>query len=142
MKLNFDKKSLEISSRKVITGIISIEVYNDVFFPEEFWNDSIVIVLSSWLQNASSFLEKASTVTFAFFDGPFSFTISRKEGLDIIDLFRNAKSIQTYNADFKKFAHELIKTSKNVLQEINVRGWESDDIDKLKSSLKSCLILI
>ncbi len=142
MKLNFDKKSLEISSRKVISGIISIEVYDGNFFPEESWNDSIVIVLSSWLQNASSFLEKASTVTFAFFDGPFSFTISRKEGLDIIELFRNAKSLQTYNTDFKEFAYELIKASKSVLKEINTRGWESDDIDQLESSLKSCLILM
>ena len=73
MEINFDGESLEISRRKVITGIISIKEGN-AFFPEQNWNDAIVSVLNSWIQNMIRILgSEYNEAQLTFFDGPIFF---------------------------------------------------------------------
>lgn len=140
MKINFDGKSLEISRRKVITGIISIEVGN-AFFPERNWNDAIVSVLNSWIQNMIQILSSGyNEAQFIFFDGPFYFVIRKKTDQSVVELFRDSRSIETYNLDIRKFGYNLLKTSQEVIKEIDRRGWESEDGKQLRILVERLLL--
>lgn len=140
MKLNFDNRSLEISSRKVITGVISIVVGNDRFFPEQYWNDIVITILNSWIQNVIHILKDGQKeAEFVFFDGPFSFLVKKKEGMYMVELLQNSKSIGNYSIDFNEFGYHLVKSSREILEEINKRQWESDDVKQFSLSVRSAL---
>lgn len=140
MEVNFNKKSLEISKRKVITGIISIEVGN-TFFPEQNWNDAIVSVLNSWIQNMVQILTSGyNEAQLTFFDGPFFFVIRKKPDQSVVELFRDSRSIETFNLDIREFGYSLLKTSHEVIKEIDSRGWESEDVTQLKILIERLLL--
>ncbi|MGF6924642.1 hypothetical protein QFZ48_000142 [Chitinophaga sp. W2I13] len=140
MEINFDRKSLEISKRKVITGIISIEVGND-FFPEQNWNDAIVTVLNSWIENMIQILGSGNNeAKLTFFDGPFFFVIRKKLDQSVVELFRNSRSNGTDYIDIRKFGYSLLKTSQEVVKEIDRRGWESEDVTQLTILIQRLLL--
>lgn len=137
MRLNFDAKTLETSCSNNITGVISIVLANNRFFPEQYWNDSVVIILNSWIQDMVSILSgKSNEAKFFFFDGPFYFTITGKGLVYTIELFQNSKHTGIYNIDANKFGYHLTKSSKDILTEINKKGWESNEIRQFTISIK------
>jgi len=136
MRLNFNNETLNISSRKVITGVISIEVCRERFFPEQNWNDSMIVILNSWLQNIIDMINgEQNEAQFVFFDGPFSFVIKQENVGCQIEFFQNSISIQSLKIDFDEFAYHLLKSCREILQEINIRMWESDETRDLEDLL-------
>lgn len=132
MKLNFDKNSLRISSRKVITCVISIEPINGINFPEERWNDNIVNILSSWLENMLTISKHESNeVQFVFFDGPFSFKLFRENTEFGVTLFQHSREMGTFRINFSVFSDNLFRLSQEILEEAKLRGWVSDDLKQL-----------
>lgn len=137
MKIILDKTSLHISSRKVITGIISLKIGDDNFIPEKCWNDFIVVVLAAWAVNLIYIFDgKNDEVQFPFFDGPFYFVISKNEMLNQVEFFHWDKTIGSYSIDIYEFGHNVVHACRELLLEINMRKWDSDDVKQLELSLK------
>ncbi|MGJ1323035.1 hypothetical protein ACR780_10110 [Sphingobacterium faecium] len=140
MNLNFDKESLDISSKKVITGVIALKIKNDFYFPEKNWNDSIVVLLNSWIQNLEQILSnQTSEVLCNFFDGPFSFMIIKKDDRHEIKFFLNKKIIGTHNINFDEFGKNMAAICQEVIKETKFRNWNNDDVNKLEYSLEKIL---
>ncbi|MET3876982.1 hypothetical protein [Chitinophaga sp. OAE865] len=140
MEVNFDIKSLEVSKRKVITGIISVEVGNS-FFPEQNWNDAIVAVLNSWIQSMIQILGPGyNEAQLTFFDGPFFFVIRKKRDHSVVELFRNSKSFKAYDLDIREFGYSLLKTSREIIKEIDSRDWEAEDVVQLRILIERLLL--
>ena len=136
MKINFDKNSLAISRSKVVTGVISIVPADDKFFPEKDWNDAIVVILHSWIENMLQIRGGYNEAEFVFFDGPFLFRITKQTSGFTITLFGDSKETGVFDIDFSAFADNLVSLSRKMLEEAKARRWESDDLARLESALK------
>lgn len=81
LKINIEQ--LKKPSRQV-TGIINIQI-GDLFFPEKFWNDSILNLFEAW-DSSYNELQYSDEINceFTFFDGPYAFTLKGKgESLEV-----------------------------------------------------------
>lgn len=140
MKINVDKTTLRLSRNNVITGIISIVVDTDKFFPEQYWNDSIIIVLDNWLRNMNGLLRGTyNEGVFVFFDGPFSFKIKKSEDIFSIIFFHQRKVLEIYKINIYQFGYQLAEASRNILFQTNKKGWKSHELTNLQSSLEILL---
>lgn len=129
-----------MSHKKVVTGIISITPGDNNFFPEEHWNDSIILVLNSWIENIISILREGyNEVQFVFFDGPFSFIVNKEGIQSTIKFFQGSRQIEKHNMDFYEFGNNVIKLGQEALREVKERGWEANDMKGLELSLKKIL---
>ncbi|WP_286863397.1 MULTISPECIES: hypothetical protein [Sphingobacterium] len=133
MKINFVRESLEFSRRGVLTGIISLELGPDKYFPEKQWNDNIVLILESW-KNELDVMKINSNYKgrFVFFDGPFYFTLSKASNLYRVDFFENRKSTSSCFVDINVFFKEVLCIGNELLLLAKERQWESIELDKLR----------
>ncbi|WP_298938865.1 hypothetical protein [uncultured Dysgonomonas sp.] len=137
MEINIDNSSLDISSRKTITGIISIKIEEGKFFPEKKWNDSIVVVLISWIKNVISILNKEREESrFVFFEGPFSFLIKKIEANYVIEFFQGSKVISIHDIDFNRLVQNLVEVSKDVSNQLKQNKWDTELTRQLEFCFK------
>ncbi|TQR39153.1 hypothetical protein [Brevibacillus brevis] len=133
-----DESTLEVSSRKTITGEVYFQ-FGDSVFPDSNWNDFVVVILT-WWNKSIKILETSSVGTsqdFNFMDGPFyvrgvkensaeislHFTRRNKEGLEVI------ASVGTEIDSLKK---SIVNASRKVMKEINTNNWLTDEVEELK----------
>lgn len=137
-----DETTLEISNRKSITGEIYLQ-FGDSFFPELKWNDFVVAILAWW--NKSIRLLEASSVgasqDFYFMDGPFYVRGVKKDSAEIsLNFIRRNKSsveiIASMDTELDSLKKSIVKASKRVLKELQVRNLVTDDIVELKKAIK------
>jgi len=141
MKIYVDKQSFEISSRNVITGIVSLKIDKDIFFPERDWNDSVIIILIFWIEDIIEIrVKKLRTMKFYFFDGPFAFEFIEKQKLSYLQLFDNGKTVSRRHVNFNNFVNgfqrNLLKCCEEVIEEMDKRGWVTPETVKLKLLFK------
>ncbi|TWR29846.1 hypothetical protein FPZ43_08300 [Mucilaginibacter pallidiroseus] len=140
MKLYIDSESFEISSSDVITGTICLKL-NDDFFPEKNWNDSIALILLSWIKSFKELSKNQnSKATFYFFDGPLRFEMIETGKLGYLKLYHKDKCILrndiSSNNLVTNFRLELLKCCELAIDEFNKRGWITPETIHLNSLIK------
>jgi hypothetical protein len=145
ISLSINLESLEMNSSGNITGEVyfisqDIEYLNDPFlFPEENWNDFVVIILGWWIKNLIRVIQEkpGSTVDFDFMDGPF-LVKSKKVTEDTLELkfLENTSSdciiINICNCSLNQIAKSILKSAKRILKVSKEKNWDIDDVNELE----------
>lgn len=105
-KLRISKRFFLSSS--TVFGDIFFE-FDNVFFPEEHWNDFIFYLLDMWLQSIVK-LPDQTEVTLDFMDGPYEALVSlEKNGSCQIDFIKqNSETLGTISIPLIKLVDEVI----------------------------------
>ena len=140
--IRVNEQSLKLSRRK-ITGEICF-VIEDQFFPEENWNDFVVVILTWWLQCLKKLMLSAdgSLCDFSFMDGPLLVRVKKIDN-DIINLEfmrekLNGDEIQlTARCSVNQLRKSLIGAAKKTIKIIEAKMWDSEETKKLRKFLNS-----
>ncbi|WML26147.1 hypothetical protein [Neobacillus sp. OS1-33] len=134
--VNFN--SLCISSRKSITGEIYFLI-GDRYFPEEGWNDFVIIILSWWHKALINIKNSQTNTTheFDFMDGPLVVKATKISENNLkLDFIKENSDTQeiffTSISNFFQLEKSLMDVTKRLLKEINLKGWHSDEIEELE----------
>jgi hypothetical protein len=129
--------SLSISKSKKITGEIYWSLDNK-YFPEEGWNDFVVIILSWWHKTLFNIKETRINTShqFNFMDGPLLVKATKitDDSLKLACIKENKDSNNiffTSTCSISQLETSLSNATKKLLKEIDSKGWHSDDIDDL-----------
>lgn len=136
IKISFD--TLSINSRKTITGEIYFSI-DDFFFPEQGWNDFVVVILSWWHNSLIKLIQGMNDCVyeFDFMEGPLFVKGTKisneviklefiKEKLDSKVVYYSCKS------SIIQFKKTLLNATKQLLNEFKHRKWHSEDIEELE----------
>jgi hypothetical protein len=129
-----DPQSLTRSSRGQVAGIVYAEVAG-VPFPERQWSDSVVVVLSSWLESLNALVTHASdTASLRFRDGPFRLELTRYERsvhVNAVDSRRNDVVVVQTESKLDLIRTATARAASQLLWECSEKSWWSPDIDHL-----------
>lgn len=136
-----DYSSLTISSRKSILGDVYWKVGNR-FFPEEGWNDFVIVIMSWWLKTINNIKngQLKSNYEFIFMDGPLFITSTKiSEEILKLEFIKDKRDSQeiyfTALCNINQLQKSLLNASKGILDDIKIKKWHSDDIEELKRSI-------
>lgn len=140
LKILVNNDSINIVNNR-ITGEIFFSI-DDVYFPEDRWNDYIITLLDWWLESASKVkvAKIGESIELHFMDGPFLIQIM-KQNADFVKLlfikrnFDKKEIIHSYNCAINDFNDLLYSTSKKVLDFISQKGWISEEIIGLQTKV-------
>ncbi|BBB90434.1 hypothetical protein [Methylomusa anaerophila] len=143
VKVRTETLNIGQGKSRLITGEICLAI-GDVFFPELYWNDFVVIVLTWWLDAINKLKKSAigEVCEFRFMDGPFfasgvkidqktiamNFMKGRMNGDDML--------FSSENCSIDNLTHSLFVASSNVIEEIDKRKWDNKDIADLRRAMK------
>ncbi|MET3195229.1 hypothetical protein [Bacillus sp. OAE603] len=128
IKVDLDSLNKSIN----ITGIIYFEIDFHRYYPDEYWSDFVVIILSWWIKSMKALIlsKKGRTYEFDFMDGS-PVVLAKKISNEEIELSCYDEDIVICN--IKQLRDSLLSTSKKVLRDIERKKWESDEIEELRS---------
>jgi hypothetical protein len=140
MELYFEEESLEISKRGIITGRISLKLGNNVFFPEKEWNDNVIVIINSWIDNCffiNNLKNDKYEIEFNFMDGPFFFKVIKIDDKFQVKFYNNFKEITDMKifSDYdviNRFRKSLLEKTEKILKIIDDNKWNSMDVDSLE----------
>jgi hypothetical protein len=138
------KKVIEFKIDKIqmhnatITGIIGVKI-NGEYFPEEFWDDFVVIVLNWWGQEFLKLLKnKEKIIHFRFMEGPFMLRLGAigSDCLQIVMIDRSNCIVNSkeYIVSTSELKQVLINAIELLVSIIEKNCWESQDIETLKKT--------
>ena len=129
-----NSQSLSRSARGQITGIVYAEI-DGMPFPERQWSDSVVAVLSSWLESLNGLVTGASdSASLRFMDGPFRLDVKRgANGVHVyaVDSRRHEVAVSEMDTELEVIRSSTIRAASQLLWECSARSWWSPDIDRL-----------
>ena len=128
-------ESLVKSATDSITGTFYVKL-GDFVFPDDKWNDFIVVILDWWLNNLLLIIDNhIEKITCNFMDGSFRFEINPKinEFCEII-FFSNNSLILNGTINKLVLINNMLSVSNTVLRTCKKNGWCTTDIEKLKDS--------
>jgi hypothetical protein len=132
--VSIDPQSLTRSARAQVAGIVFVEV-GGVPFPERQWSDSVVVVLSSWLESLEALVAHTSdTASLRFRDGPFRLELTRHERsvhVNAVDSRRNDVVIVQTESELDLIRTATARAASQLLRECSEKSWWSPDIDRL-----------
>jgi hypothetical protein len=141
--IEVDLDSLE--NRQNVTGDIHFVMDYHRYFPEEGWNDFVVIILSWWIKSIKGLIvsDIGRTYAFDFMDGT-PIVLGKKldvENLELsfcIDEIEKRKVIFTAICSINEVRDSILSASKKVIRAIERKKWKMDhDIDELKDLVLS-----
>ena len=114
---------------KSITGNIYFQI-DDFFFPEEGWNDFVVIILSWWLRALEN---NKNDFELLFMDGPLKIIAKTAKENEISLLFMHGETC-VYKTDCTKsdLEKQLLKAAGKTLRKVSEEKWEAVEIDGLR----------
>lgn len=130
-------KRSEFQGHVYFTGPIWIEI-NKFHFPDYFWFDFPVEILSWWLNDLKPMYKiKQNSCEMTFKDGPFEFHIWDKNWDDWQVKFfqRTSAGNKIIKVDYvspEELKEELVSAANNVLNFCKEKKWESKDLKFLK----------
>lgn len=134
--INFvtDRSSLERSAYGQVSGRIHARI-GESAFPEQHWSDSVVTLLTWWLEVVLNLLSREkSSVRLRFMDGPFWMDVlPRSEALWAVQC-RNGTQGRVMHESFvapEAMARALLNVATTILEECAARGWDSREISRL-----------
>lgn len=110
---------------------------DDVAFPEQGWNDFVVVILGWWTSEAAALIAGTKTSgELMFMDGPFSVSITvdgERWKLDCNRRKRNGMTLEhSAKAETASVAAALVGGADAVLERCEKEHWQSSDIDELR----------
>lgn len=143
IKIIVNTETFNKSKYGSITGEIFFKVESAVF-PENNWNDFIVVILSQWLMEFKQFVEtKSTSFEMNFMDGPLFINVKRKNDKELYLKFskKYIDDEEVYLStvcSVDKLNQELVNVAQKILEEVEKRNWVTPDIVALKSIVASC----
>ncbi|TRZ40270.1 hypothetical protein CEQ21_04860 [Niallia circulans] len=142
ISLYVDLDSLEINRSKNITGTIYFIIDYHRYFPDEGWDDFLVIILSWWIKSIRSvdISRIGTTYKFDFMDGTPEVLV-KKVSEDQVEM--NFSFEDDLNESFKgtflykELKDSLLSVSKQVIRELDRNQWIKEDIDEFKNLVLS-----
>lgn len=144
--ININPDSIIMSKSGAITGEIFLSISDD-FFPEENWNDFIVIVLGWWLNRLKAYYEKEEDkFEMCFMDGPLSIKVKKStEDIFKLSFIRDTETgkqilftAECFEEEFKK---KLLTAARKVLRKAEIEQWTEDTVEGLRKGMsffKAC----
>lgn len=136
--LQVETTSLKQSKSKLITGVVFFDFGDGYRFPEQGWNDFVVIVLCWWLSSLKRLVcSNSDEEEFRFMDGPLAIKIKRRSDNFVSMEFFNESTRVDESLDacyqIKDIARSVFDVSKKVYLACYRQGWECDELLELKS---------
>lgn len=108
-------------------------------FPDEGWSDFIIVILIWWIEAISKINPKRKSDTFqlGFMEGPL-FVRGYVKGENVTELeFTKERSNKseiffTSTCSISQMQISIYQAAKEILKQAETRGWDSDDIKRLK----------
>ncbi len=134
--VEIDEESIEKSANGSITGSIWLQM-DDAAFPEQGWNDFVVVILGWWTNEAAALIAGTKTRgELMFMDGPLSVAISAEGERWKLECNRRQRSGRTLEhratVEVSDVAAALIRAADAVLQRCEKERWKSSDIEELQ----------
>lgn len=139
MQIIFDESTLRQSKKGSITGVVFFD-FGDVLFPDDRWNDFVVVVVTWWL-GALERLERGidREVVFQFMDGPYSINLTRQDANDALLRCIEDRShggiLHEERVDLPTLAAQVRRLARQIVSACRRSGFESSDVDTLKRHL-------
>ena len=128
-----------------VTGIVFCYI-NDEAFPEQAWNDFVVIVLGWWVAGIIRMLKGNSRAeTMDLMDGPYTVFC---EGSDrtvrcrFVDRRSNDKTVAVWSGSTVDLAREILAAGKTALRTCHQNNWMDPDIELLEEEVNTLRKLI
>lgn len=136
--VHVDVNSLNMFERGSITGVVSLRIGND-YFPEQRWNDFLVIVLGWWLDRMLQLwlgqVEDREGVKCSFMDGAFYFNVSPlNEERWLVECWKGVPGIEREceaEVERSAFMQDLLSCASLVLNACQSKGWKKRELDEL-----------
>ena len=136
LKLKIKDDSIKISFKGNVTGIIYLQ-YDNFIFPEENWNDFIVILLTDWSKKLINLASKGtSEEVFRFMDGPFFFHIYSLDKIHEIEFCHSNSTIKRVSFNFMSFVIEFISVLNKIFPKIKNENINIKELDLINKNLK------
>ena len=142
ISLNVDLDSLEINRSKNITGTIYFSIDYHRYFPDEGWDDFLVIILSWWIKSIRGvdISRIGTTYKLDFMDGPPEVLVKKIDEEQVEMNFRFEDDLNdSFKGTFliKELKDSLLSVSKKVIREMDRNQWATKDIDEFKNLVLS-----
>lgn len=142
VEIRLNEQSFELSRSK-ITGEICF-VIEDQFFPEENWNDFVVVILTWWLESLKKLILSidGSSFDFSFMDGPLMVRGKKIDNnkiyLEFVREKLNGEELQlTARCSVDQLRKSLIGAAKKTVKTIKAKMWDTEETRKLEKLLNS-----
>jgi hypothetical protein len=134
--VEIDQELIEKSESGSITGSIWLQT-DDVAFPEQGWNDFVVVILGWWTNEAAALVAGTKKRgELMFMDGPMSVAISAEGDRWKLECNRRRRNGTTLEhratVDVSDVAAALVRAADIVLERCEVENWKSSDIEELQ----------
>ncbi len=135
-----NKENLEFRSQ--ITGEVYFSIRSkNFFFPEENWNDFIVIVLTWWHNSLIRIKHSKSKVTeeLLFMDGSFVVKVTKTndEIATLAFIHESLSSLEiehTCTVNISQMIESLLQSTNELLEVIHQNRWYSEEIEELEKA--------
>jgi hypothetical protein len=122
-----------------VIGFICCQ-YGTKFFPEDVWDDFVVIILDWWIQAALRLVTQSSDEEkLLFMDGPFAMFIERLDNsqceMTWVDTQQDGEKF-SFTIPFNRFLEQLTKAVDLVINKCQKEKWKSDDLNSLVKDYK------
>jgi hypothetical protein len=131
-----DRTSFEVDDSKTKITAKICWVVGNVYFPEQDWNDFVLILSKWWLDSLTS-LQTQKMAAFRFMDGPFSIICSRQDELVHLRLQNSSTCVAKFESKFSVLKAEVEINAKLVYDYCVERRVCGRDFESLRDSLKS-----
>ena len=135
-----DSASLTQSNSTAITGVVFFD-FGNYLFPEEGWNDFVVVVLCWWLSALKQIAEGCSdSETLRFMGGPLYVTINKQNnGLCRIDCFDGSTDgCSEYSGQYplSDILDSVLCAATTIYSACFKNGWDNSDLSNLRILMK------
>ncbi|MBQ6460632.1 MAG: hypothetical protein IJJ35_13750 [Exiguobacterium sp.] len=139
ISIEIDLDSLTYSGQ--IIGEINFVIDTYDYFPGVGWSDFVAVILKWWIDSCRAILHAPlkSIHSFPFMDGPLSIS-AKKISLSELELsFTKDGQMKTEIGivSIEELKVALIKATRQFINAVNRLGWENEDVDVLKHTIKS-----
>lgn len=142
IKVGVEVKTLHLMHSRAVTGEIYFED-DGFYFPELHWNDFIIEILNWWIKVTKKITTSniGASDEFLFKDGPFLVRACKlDQDIMRMDFIKRQLSgeiiMDCTDCKISRFSHSLLVAAKKVLEEINERKWEANELDNLRNALR------
>lgn len=135
--ININAEELRRYQSGKVIGLIYIQ-NGSALFPDDLWEDFVVIILDWWVEAATLLLTGSSEYEeFRFMDGPFEMHVELLEGNECaVTWIHQDKEISSFPLALDVLVEQVMKAADKAISKCRAEKWESDDLDSLISHHK------
>jgi len=137
--IQVEKSSLECTENKLITGIIYFD-FGRCQFPENDWNDFIVIILNWWLSALTRIaLGVSDSENLQFMDGPLFVKVKKMDAdmcnIECINESRGGSLKFSGHYQIEEVLNSVLQAAKTTSDICSENRWGGDDIVELREGI-------